>query len=217
MASGGGGEIEETEAEKAQAKVAVARWNDYQEQFKPYEDQFMGEVDDLNSSANIDRAQTMAMSPLAQQFAQEGAQIRSQMQSQGVNPNSGKAKSFNSALTSTQAGAEVDAGSRGVSAQNDRYVGGLQNIVAMGQGQAGEAMQGMTDIAQSAQNNAATKAATDLSNTNNIRSGVGAVVGAGTSYGLNQSSKTTSASSGLWDNQADQTYSANVDPLSRVS
>lgn len=187
---GGDGSIEETEAEKAQASVATKRWADYENVFKPYEDKFISEVDSLNNTANMTRAENLAMSPLAKQFAQEGMQIRKQMKSSGVNPNSGKAKSLNSALADTQSSAEVDAGARGTAAQQDRYVGGLSNVVAMGQGQAGAAMQGLTDIAQTAQSNAYTKAQSDLSDRNNIRSGVGAVVGAGTSYGLNSASNT---------------------------
>lgn len=201
---GGDGKIDETEAEKAQAQVAMKRWEYYQNNLKGYEDKFMGEVDNLNSSANIDRAENLAMSPIAKQFAQEGMQIRKQSQSSGVNPNSGKAMSMNSALSGAQASAEVDARSRGVASQQANYVTGLQNIVAMGNGQAGQAMQGMTDIAQSAQQNAYTKAQSALSDRNNIRSGVGAAVGTGTRYGLAQTTENN-----------DFQFSENRDPLQR--
>lgn len=187
---GGGGDIEETEAERAQAEVALKRWGDYENIFKPYENEFMDEVDDLNSEANYTRATELAISPLANQFAEEAMGIKKQMQASGVNPNSGKMKSFNSAVAGAQAGAEVDTASRATEAQQDRYIGGLQNIVAMGQGQAGQAMQGMTDIAVTSQQNARSQAQSALQDRDNIRSGVGAVVGAGTSYGLNAKNST---------------------------
>jgi hypothetical protein len=207
--------IPETSAEKAQAEIATKRWADYQEIFKPYEDKFMGKVDSLNSEANLTRAENLSMSPLAKQFAQEGMQIRKKSKSRGVNPNSGKAMSMDSALSGAQASAEVDARSRGVASQQDNYVTGLQNVVAMGNGQAGQAMQGMTDIAKSAQRNAYTKAQSALSDRNNIRSGVGAAVGAGLSYGLNQKPADSGTGYSSWDDSTNQTYSANVDPFGR--
>lgn len=184
--SGGSNEIPETEAEKAQAEVATKRWADYQQVFKPYEDKFMGEVDSMNSDAQINKAEQLAVSPLARQFAQEGMKIRKGMQSQGVNPNSGLAMSTNSALSTAQADAEIDAGSRGVAAQQDRYVSGLQGVTAMGQGQAGTAIQGMTNIAQTAQGNAVSQAQRSALGRNSIKSAVGLAVGSGLSYGLNQ-------------------------------
>ena len=183
---GGDNKIEETEYEKAQAQVALERWGDYQGIFKPYENKFMGEVDKLNSEANYQRAGELAMSPLAKSFADVGMQAQTQMNRQGVNPNSGKGISQRNELGTAQAGAEVDSISRANMSQQDNYVGGLQNIVAMGQGQAGQAMNGMSDLAQMGQRNAYDAAQTSQSNSNNIRAGVGAAVGAGTRYGLNQ-------------------------------
>tara|TARA_Y100000780_G_scaffold230085_1_gene251366 strand:- start:22 stop:603 length:582 start_codon:yes stop_codon:yes gene_type:complete len=181
---GGDGEIKETSAEKAQAKVAMKRWGDYQNIFNQYENDFMGEVDSWNSSDDLDLAETISARPLASTFSDQSAAVQKNLNASGVNPNSGKAKVAKSALGSAQASAEVDAGSRGVSSQQDRYVSGLQSIVAMGQGQAGESISGMTDIADSAQRNAQYDAQIDRMERDNVRSAVGLAVGAGTSYGL---------------------------------
>jgi len=190
---GGGGGIEETEGERAQAEVAVKRWADYQKIFKPYENKFMGDVDELNSQANYKRAEELAMSPLASSFAEQGMQIQKQNKARGLNPNSGKFKSMNNEITGSQASAELDSSSRANVSQQERYLGGLQNITAIGQGQAATAMNGMADIAQMSQSNARSEAQDALSKRSNIQSGVGAIVGAGTSYGLNQ--KTPAAKS----------------------
>jgi hypothetical protein len=183
---GGGGGIEETEGERAQAEVAVKRWADYQEVFKPYENKFMGDVNELNSAANYQRAEELAISPLAASFAEQGMKIQKRNMASGINPNSGKFKSINSEITSSQASAELDTASRANVTQQERYIGGLQNITAMGQGQATTAMNGMADIAQMSQRNARSEAQDALAKRNNVQSGVGAVVGAGTSYGLNR-------------------------------
>jgi hypothetical protein len=185
MSGGGGsGKIEETENERAQAEVAVKRWNDYQRHFKPYENKFMAEVDDINSSANSFRASELAISPLAKTFADEAVRMNQGFNSRGVNPNSGKSLSANSAIHRFQAGAEVDASSRATSSLQDNYATGLGNIVAMGNGQVGEAMQGMADIASMSQRNARSEAQDRLQSLDSTRSAVGLATGAATSYGL---------------------------------
>tara|TARA_Y100000780_G_scaffold128821_1_gene115969 strand:+ start:5107 stop:5664 length:558 start_codon:yes stop_codon:yes gene_type:complete len=181
---GGGGEVKETSAEKAQAEVAMKRWEDYQNIFKDYENKFMSEVDSFNSTEEIDRAENLSMRPLASAFNNQAQAVQKNLNASGVNPNSGKAKVAKSALGTAQASAEVDAASRGVSSQQDRYVSGLKSIVAMGQGQAGESIAGMTDIADSAQRNAQYDAQFDRMDRDNVRSAVGLAVGAGTSYWL---------------------------------
>jgi len=196
MGGGGDGKIEETELEKAQAQTAVKRWGDYQNLFKPYENKFMGEVDGLNSEAKYQQASDLATSPLANQFAQEGLRMQKEMGASGINPNSGKRLSFESEVSGAQASAEVDASARANETQQDRYVGGLSNVVAMGQGQAGQAMAGMTDVAVSAQSNARQKAQNSLSGRNTIREGVGLGVGAVTRYGLDQSKPDTNNDNG---------------------
>lgn len=185
MGGGGDNKIEETKAEKAQAEIALKRWSDYQEVFKPFENKYMSEVDKMNSTAQMDRASNLALNPIATTFAKEGAQIQGNMNASGINPNSGKGIVTRNLVADAQATAEVDAASRTTSMQQDAYVGGLQNITAMGQGQATNAVSGMGDIANRAQSYAADSARDSLANRNNVRSGVGAIVGAGVAYGMN--------------------------------
>ena len=186
MSGGGGDKVEESEYEKAQALVARQRMDDYQNDFQQYEDKFIQEVVDMNSEENSQRALELSVTPLAKAFADEGIRIQKSMNAGGVNPNSGKAKSVKSSVAGLQAGAEVDSGSRAVMSQKDNYISGLQNIVAIGQGQAGEAMNGLGDLASMGQSNAISSAQDSISNKNNVRSGVGLAVGAATRYGLNK-------------------------------
>lgn len=186
MGGGGDNKIEETEMERAQAQVALQRWGDYQNIFKPFENKYMGEVDKMNSAAQMNMASDLAINPIAKAFADEGANIQRSMNANGVNPNSGKAIASKNLLGDAQATAEVNASSRTTSTQQDNYVGGLQNIVAMGQGQATSATSGMADVASRAQSYATDAARDSMQSDRNLQSGVGALVGAGTSYGMNQ-------------------------------
>lgn len=184
MGGGGDNKIDETEAEKAQAEVALQRWGDYQNIFKPFENQYMQEVDKMNSAASMDRASDLALNPLAKAFSQEGQRMQRGMNASGVNPNSGKAISARNEFSDMQANAEIDATSRTTNTQQDNYVAGMQNVTAMGQGQATNALMGMSDVASRAQTYAMDSARDSMMDQNNIRSGVGAIVGAGTAYGM---------------------------------
>ena len=186
MGGGGSSEIPETEAEKAQAHIAQKRWADYENNFRPYEDMFMGRVDQMNSEQELNRASELAMTPLSRSFAREGVKISKMMQSNGVNPNSGKYKSAMGDVETSLANEKVNASSRAVSSQQDRYVSGLKNIVAMGQGQAGEAIAGMTDIASMSQKNAQNDALNDLQSRQNVQGAVGTAVGGGLRWGQEQ-------------------------------
>lgn len=189
MGGGGSNEIPETEAEKTQAEIAMSRWNDYQRMFKPYEDKFFSEVDRINSAEQLNRAESLAVTPIAAEFAKRGRQVRDANYKGGVNPNSGKAVSDIAGLASQQMKASVNAASQATSSQQDRYVSGLQNIVLMGQGQAGTAMQGMTDIASMAQRNAANEAEKDFNRRQNVQQGAGALLGSSFRWGVDQAPK----------------------------
>lgn len=188
MGGGGDNSIDETEAEKAQAEIALKRWGDYDSIFKPFENEYMEEVEGMNSEAQMNRASDLALNPLAKTFAQEGANIQRNFNASGVNPNSGKAKTSKSMIADAQASAEVDSTSRTTSTQQDNYVAGMQNIVAMGQGQATSAIMGMGDVASTAQTYATDSARDSLVDRENLRSGVGVIVGAGTAYALDENS-----------------------------
>lgn len=186
MGGGGDGKIDETEAEKAQAQIAMERFRDYKQDFAPYEDKFISDVADLNSDANYQRVDELAINPLARQFAEEGARMTRDLNTRGVNPNSGKGLMSRSGLNDAQAGAEVDTAAKAGSSQQDNYVTGLKNVVAIGQGQAGEAMQGLSSIAQTSSSYARSAAQDAAQNRSNVQQAGGLVIGAGTRYGMSK-------------------------------
>ncbi|MFC6441032.1 hypothetical protein [Bowmanella sp. JS7-9] len=180
----GSTDIPETKAEQMQAQVAMRRWNDYQTLFKPYENKFMRRVDAMNGEAEMNVASDLSMRPLANAFAKEGLKIRNSMMQNGVNPNSGRFQSGIREGETGLAGSKVDTASRGTSSQQDRYVSGIQNIVAMGQGQAGNAMQGLTDIASMAQQDAQNSVLNSMQNSALRQEVAGTAIGAGLRWGI---------------------------------
>ncbi|WP_421174096.1 hypothetical protein [Aeromonas enteropelogenes] len=193
MGGGGSEDIPETEAQKALAEVAQQQWDLYQNELKPYEDLFMQKVENLNSDkAYEDLAGTAALGT-AQSFGLARESMADSMAAGGIDPTSGKYQSAMNNLETEQALSQTDTTNRAQSNQQDKYVAGLQDVVAMGQGQKGDALSGYDGLASSSLQKSASDAQSAWEKHQSIAGGLGAVGGAytanamrssGTGYGL---------------------------------
>ena len=104
----------------------------------------------------------------------------------GINPNSGLFKAELDKLDRRKAEVKADSMSQAQLGQQNRYEGGLSNIVRMGQGQATEAIQGFGDMASMSGQKAYNDARNAMQNRNNNAQIGGQVIGAGVRYGLRQ-------------------------------
>ncbi len=86
---------------------------------------------------------------------------------------------------------------RGQFEQENQQVQGLQNIVAMGQGDAGQAQAGLSTVASYAQSDARSEAVQSFNRRSANLQLLGQVAGAGTRYGLDQMGGGGSAGLGL--------------------
>ena len=107
------------------------------------------------------------------------------MVSGGLNPTSGAFKSNLSKLDRAKSTTKADNMNQAQVGQQNRYVSGISNIVRMGQGQETEAVQGYGDLATNSARKASNDAGIALNNRRDNQQLAGAVVGAGTRYGLN--------------------------------
>lgn len=187
MGGGGDGKIEETDQQKAFADVTRKKWEQYQKDYKPAENRFMDDVNRRNSDTAYQQAANLASVPVESSFSGQINQAAKQMTSSRVNPNSGLFKEELNKIDRKKESAKSDFQNQAQVSQQDRYTGGLQNIVAMGQGQATQATQGLGDLAGMANQRAANDAQNESQNRQGNRQIAGAVVGAGTAYGLRQS------------------------------
>ncbi|PXA72877.1 hypothetical protein [Vibrio sp. 11986-1-5] len=171
--------VKETPQEIAQAEIASKQWALYQNELKPFEDNFIQRVDGLNNKNNMDKAKASADLSYNQAFSQSRGEAASGMAAAGVDPSSGKFKQAMSDITQDQALGQADTVNRAQSSQQDKYIAGLSDVAAIGMGQQATAMAGLADVASLSQN----KAANDAYNSFNRRSAnqqfVGAVGGAG--------------------------------------
>lgn len=183
---GGSNEIQETEAQRAAADVAMEQWNLYNSDLKQYEDIFMNKVDDLNSGNEYDKLAGTAALGTAQSFGEARAGLADSMAAGGIDPTSGKYQNAMSDLETDQALSQTDTTNRAQSSQQDKYVAGLKDVVSIGAGQKAEALAGMGDVANTSLRKAAFDAQNSFADKQATAGLVGAVAGAGTAYGLNQ-------------------------------
>lgn len=185
---GGSSEIKETEDQRAAAEVAAKQWNMYQQELKPYENLFMEKVDQLNHPGEYDKLAAEVGLGYASAFGEARQQAGAELAAAGVDPTSGKYQSSMDELTSEQMLGQADTVARAQTSQQDKYVAGLQDIAAIGQGQKAESLQGYQNISSMAHNKAANEAQVahnkSLSNRQATGNLVGSVAGAATAYGL---------------------------------
>jgi hypothetical protein len=189
MGGGGSNKVDETPQQKAFAKVAMQKWADYGQKYRPYENKFMRDVDRLNTENSYQQASDVASVPVESEFTGAVMNTATQMTSAGLNPNSGKFQEELNKIDRKKQQVKADVQNQAQIGQQDRYVSGVQNIVRMGQGQSTQAMQGLGDVASMANQRANADANVSAQNRYGTQQAVGATVGGATRYGLNQSSQ----------------------------
>ncbi len=156
MGKSGSSKVEETAAEKADARVAVDQWNEYVTTWAPKIQNWAADVAS-DKSAEKATARGITNADLAQ--ATKGMGMK--MARSGVNPNSGKAimalEDTTNRIASAGAGAQVSA-TQGV---DNAQLTGLQQVANIGMGQQTEAVDSMGDIARQSSAEAINKAAND--------------------------------------------------------
>ncbi|EBY1954695.1 hypothetical protein HAZ28_004765 [Salmonella enterica] len=177
MGKGGGGsnEIKETSQQKAQAEIAMKQWRLYSDRLKPMENLFMGKVDGLNDKGKYDGLAGTTNLGYQKQFGEARSQTAGQLTAAGVDPSSGKFQEAMNALNSEQATGQTDTTSRAQTSQADKYIAGLQDVVALGTGQKADALQGYNSLAETSLQ----KAGMDAQSAYMRRQGNASLVGAG--------------------------------------
>ena len=189
--SGGGGSksdntVKDTPEQRHAAQVAAEKWNFAQNNLAPLEDQYMANVEDMDSSSRMSyirgRTNQSSMAGLSQGLQQVDAQLGQA----GVNPNSGRWQGTQADMAERSAQQGGETMGRAQFQQSGEKIRGMQNIVAMGSGEATQAQAGLSDIASAS----ARDARSDATNSFNRRSAnlqlLGAAAGAATNYGMNK-------------------------------
>lgn len=177
MGKGGGGsnEIKETSQQRAQAEIARKQWDLYNQRLKPMENIFMAKVDKLNDEDKYQNLAGVTNLGYQKQFGDVRHQAANQLTAAGIDPGSGKFQETMNDISSEQAIGQTDATNRVQSSQADKYIAGLQDVVALGAGQKADALQGYNSLAE----NSLRKAGMDAQAAYMRRQGNASLVGAG--------------------------------------
>ena len=173
----GAKKLDETEQERALAEIAAQRFNRYKEVFAPLEDQYIQQVFDVRDQSNYENAGGIAAAQFQKEFQTGQDKLTDQMFQQGVDPSSGAFQENSAALRRAQAVGQGIGVSGAKVANTDRFYQGLRGVMAIGQGQASDAIEGMAGIARQSQERAAASAESAFNRSSAIRSGVSAGLG----------------------------------------
>ncbi|UXD25303.1 hypothetical protein FORC065_2499 [Yersinia enterocolitica] len=192
MGKGGRGstEIKETSHELAAAEIAQKQWALYLDEFKPMENLFISKVDTLNQPEKYAKTAGTVNLGYQQAFGSGRQQTASALAAGGVDPGSGRFRETLGDVQRDQLTGQIDTTQRAQTSQQDKYVAGLQDVVAMGAGQKADALSGYSHIA----NHSLSKATFDAQKSLSNRQAVGQLVGvaggvAARTYGLKDANK----------------------------
>ena len=187
MSGGGGGSdnaVKDTPEQRHAAKVAAEKWNFAQGALAPLENEYMARVEDMDSSGRKSYVRGAASQASQAQLSNGMADIGMQLGQGGINPNSGR---WSGTMADYGQGVAMSGGETMGRAQfqnASEQVRGLQNIVAIGSGQEGQAQAGLGQIAAQS----AADARGDAVNSYNRRSAnlqlLGSVAGAGANFAM---------------------------------
>ena len=162
MSGGGSTKIKDTAAQKSLARIAAQRFNLYQQYFVPLENQFISDVFAMKSPSSYKNVEGFVNAIQQPEFQKARQQLQQQQFQQGVDPTSGQFVGRGQQFTETQARGMGLGTAEALSGQTDRYYQGLQNIIALGEGQAGQTMSGLADVADIARRRSTAEAQTQF-------------------------------------------------------
>ena len=184
--SGGGGdnEVKDTPEQKYLAKVAAEKWNFAQKELAPLEDKYMASVDQMDSESNMSYIRGRTMQAQTQAQGEVQGQLEDGLGKAGINPNSGRFQGDVSGLGLDLAESGGENLGRAQFEQDNQKVMGMQNVIAIGQGQSGRAQAGLSRLAQQSSYDAIGDAKNAFSRRSANLQLVGNIAGAGTRYGM---------------------------------
>lgn len=140
--SGGGGSTapQTNPEEQALAQISQEKWDYYKNKFVPIENQWIAQTKTLNDPMYHSQAESLASNEVKARYGPQTAGLSTVM-------NGGHKLGVGNYLS--EASDIGQASNKASLGTTDRYLKGLGDIVAMGQGQSTQAIQGLGDVAQS--------------------------------------------------------------------
>lgn len=139
--------VEASPLEGELAEISREKWDRYKTAFRPVEEKFRGRVADFGSKSASDKAAGMSAVELSNQYGDHMRDaVTSERIKSGARPGSGRMIGMRSKMHRLGAGHKAAAMTDARSGQKDRYYGGMQNALNIGQGQSVTAQNSMEDL-----------------------------------------------------------------------
>lgn len=165
--------VPETSYERANAEVALKKYQDYMDKGRPFERKFIEQITE-DTAIPEKRIAGQVNSDLMQQTKP--------VLPSGVDPSSGGAMVVDPSMGKTGAKAQVDAGQ----AVRDRRVAGIQAAIDIGRGNASSAQLGYSNLANDSVNKAIGSAGSKMEEKNAYANAAGSAAGVGAAIYTNQ-------------------------------
>lgn len=164
---------EESEREKAFAKVARERWRYQKDTFDGAKEAYMGQVDRQDDETSYQHVKGAAGNAVKKAYS--GANEK--LAESGMDMGSGRFRKSLFELSEDEAESGADTMGRAQTQQQDEYVTGVRNVSAMGRGEANKAQRGLGDVAYLANQEAERDAVESYNDSAFKRQTVGTVAG----------------------------------------
>lgn len=187
MGGGGDNKIEETEEQRELQRIAMEQWNDYQINMIPLENEYIKDVFNLRSPAMMEKARAFTMSSMSPEFQQADADAMAVLNERGFDPSSQGYIDKSKSLSEAQARGIGGGLARTNMEQQDRAYQGLENVMKMGSGQEGQALQGLSQVADLSGQYARERATKGFNTATGRRELVGSIAGMGVGAAMDNS------------------------------
>lgn len=189
--SGGGGKggdntIKDTPEQRYAAQIAAEKWNYAQEVLAPLEDEYMGRVDQFDSKGRMSYLRGVTNQSSQAQLSKGLSDVGGQLGLAGLNPNSGRWSGTMTDFASESAQQGGETMGRAQFQQTTEKARGLQNVVAIGSGQAGQAQTGLSDIASQSAIDARHESSTSFNRRSANLQLLGGIAGAGANFAMGE-------------------------------
>lgn len=176
---GGGGDIKETPEQKELARIAAEQYRYFENELMPVRDVYIGEMKAGNDASKYERLSGLINTDTAAVMDREIDGGVKQLAANNIDPTSGKFQATVGNMAKEAGAITADTVNRGQVAQQDAYLSGLSNVIAMGEKKATQATAGLSDVAAQSYDHALQSKQNSLQKRGDVTTGLGMVAGAG--------------------------------------
>ena len=179
MSSSGDDKVKDSEDQKALARIAAEKMQFFDEELAPLQELYFQRNAEAKSPGQKSYLTGRVNQATEQAFGNAANRIRRQSINSRVDPDSGafKADVANSDINKARSSGESQALAEVT--QDDEYVSGLTNVLALGSGKSTEAQEGINRIAQYSQQKAVQDASDNFQSNQDRLAIAGSAAGAG--------------------------------------